>query len=244
MAPVLLTRSRADNARLAALLRPLGVPVLSWQGTRAALLEPEEGRPALRQAVESAEIVVFTSRRGVIALRGLLGRGLGRQLAGRRVAAVGTGTAAAVERLERGLTCAWTGTAGAASLAALLVRELPPGTRLLLARGMEAPDVPLRSLQEAGLLVDDRRVYRQLEPPIPGPAPERAAAVVCASPSAARRVLRWQPALASSPFVAIGETTATTLRELGSTSVRLARSPSPESLLEAVLATLGMRGNP
>lgn len=236
--PVVLTRSRSDNARLAALLAARGLIALSLPPLRAALVRPADGADDLARAVAGADVAVFTSRRGVLALRGLLGRRAIALLAQCRLAAVGATTAALLRRM--GLEPAWVGDHGAEELGVLLAAALPPGTRVLLLRAVEAPDVPARSLRDAGLLVDDRRVYRQVEPPRPASCPEQAAAIVCASPSAARRVLAWQPALAASPFVAIGRTTAAALASLGAARIVQAASPDPEALCRAVLEVTSM----
>lgn len=238
--PVLLTRSRADNARLASMLRGHGVPVLAWSTSRARVVSPCEARATLPALVAAASVVVFTSRRGVLALRALLGSRLRALLADRRVAAVGPGTAALLSRL--GASPAWVGDAGAAELGRRLGADLPAGTRVLLIRGTDAEEEPSVSLRDAGLLVEDRRVYRQEPPPPPRCAPRPLAAVACASPSGARRALGWHPWIAAAPFVAIGGTTAAALSELGIATIRVARVPTPESLCEAILETVRARG--
>lgn len=233
--PVVLTRSRADNARLAALLRP--VPALSWPATRARLLALPGGRAAVQAALGRADVVAFTSRRGVLAARAHAGR-LGPLLARARVAAVGEGTAHALGRM--GVVPAWTGDGGAAELGDLLVPHVT-GRRVLLLRGGEAAEPPADALRRAGALVTDLRLYAQDAPEPRDEAPREVGAVCCASPLAARRTMSAHPWLARFPCVAIGETTARALRELGVADVRVARRPDAVSLRDAILETIGAR---
>jgi uroporphyrinogen III methyltransferase / synthase len=106
--------------------------------------------------------VVLTSANGVEALftRGLHPRGLdARALAGVKVAAIGPGTAAALERFgvradvvpDRFV---------AEALVAAFPSPAPPGTRVLVARAEQARDVLPDGLGRAGYAVDVLSVYR------------------------------------------------------------------------------------
>ena len=246
--PIILTRSPPDNAELALRLRARGLSVLEWPALATRILPPRDGAGSVAEHVSRAEVIVLTSRRGIEAAEeslelpdgpGSLG-GLGRPcrladaFAGRRVACIGPATAASAE--ARGLTPSWTASgSGSAELAALLARACPAGTRALLLRSAAADDSLPRALTDAGLVVEDLRLYAPIEMDRPATEPIPVAAVVCASPSAARQLLAWHPWIADAAFVAIGATTARALAELGVARVHVARGSDPSALEEAVL---------
>ena len=232
---VVLTREPPDNDELAAALAAAGFGVLEWPCTATRWLEPEGGAEGLRGRLVAAGLVAFTSRRAVAGALRLLGEeGLAEALAGGRCAAVGPATAAALERA--GLAVALTAEGrGWRELGERLLAETGEGDRLLLVRSAAADERLPRTLEARGRVVDDVRLHGPGEP-----SPVRAearplAALVCASPAAARLLLAWNPWAAEQRFVAIGPTTAEALEdELGVARVAVATGTTTADLLAAI----------
>jgi len=86
-------------------------------------------------------------------------------------------------------------------------------------------------------VVEDVRLHGPGHPE-PVRSPELSiAAVACASPTAARNILAWNPWLRSRPFVAIGPTTGEALRrELGVELVIEAKGTTDADMLNAIRA--------
>jgi uroporphyrinogen-III synthase len=82
-----------------------------------------------------------------------------------------------------------------------------------------------RVLGDAGHAIATLTVYANDEPPIPRDGPFEVAAVLAASPSAARRLVAAMPWMAGCAFVSVGPTTTRALRELGVASVE---EPGPD----------------
>jgi uroporphyrinogen-III synthase len=108
---------------------------------------------------------------------------------------------------------------------------------VLLLRSRAADAALPDALAASGFAVEDIRVHELVEPERPAAEPQPLAAIVCASPSAARQVLAWHPWAASASFVAIGETTRKALDALGVRRVTVASAPTDEALADAVAAT-------
>lgn len=238
-APVLLTRAAPDNAALAARLRAAGVAVLEWPALATDETPAPDGPEGLAARCRGCERALFTSRRGVEAFERQAGgadaaRAL---LEGLKVAAVGPSTAARLGKL--GVVADLVGDgSGALALVPRLALERP--SRLLLVRSRAADDELPRALEAAGIAVSDLSLHGPVEPPAQRHPPRPVAAVACASPSAARRLLAWNPWLADAPFVAIGPTTARALEsELGVRRVTVARRPDDDSLFRALAGLAG-----
>jgi uroporphyrinogen III methyltransferase/synthase len=153
---VVVTRAREQASGLRARLAELGAEVVELPAIAVAPLEFD--LPDLA----GFEWVVVTSANGVDALftRGLLARGLdARALAGVKIAAIGPGTAAALERFgvradlvpERFV---------AESLVAAFPAPGAAGARVLIARAEQARDVLPVGLVDLGYAVDVLPVYR------------------------------------------------------------------------------------
>jgi uroporphyrinogen-III synthase len=242
--PVVLTRSPEDNAALERLLIGLGLEVEAWPAMETRMTPPQGGSAELLRRLEETDWVVFSSRRGVAAAVAITGEPeLVRALSRRALAAVGASTAQALENL--GLAVALTGDgSGAAALAPRLVAAVAPGARVALVRSGAADDGLPDALRAAGLGVDDLRLHEPVEPAgVLVPAHD-VLCVVCASPSAARRVLSWNPWSAVATFVAIGPTTARALAGLGVTRVVTADGPDAEALAAAVRRIAVTRARP
>ncbi len=239
-AAVVLTRERADNAPLREALVARGVPVVEIPCVATVFV------PATLPAGPFAA-AAFTSRRGVLGLEraGLVepllaaGPGGGRP----RIACVGAATAAELRRVGAEAEIVADPPTGEA-LARALAAHLAPGSAAALVRGnLSAHDIE-GDLRRAGIGCSPIVVYENVAPEVPALRPFPVAAVVVASPSAARRLLAANPWLAAAAFAAFGATTERALRDLGATRVHLTGTALPEQVarLEALCALAGGAG--
>lgn len=241
---VVVTRPRSKSGAAARALRAKGarvvfaplirtVPPRSWKP-----LDRELERLHLYEAVAftSANAVEFFFRR----LRELTGR---KPPPPRIVAAVGRATQKAVD--AKG----WTSSvvpddARAAGLAKVL--RVPRGARVLIPRAERGLDILPKALREAGARVRVVAAYRTV-PDVEGRRALRRAlalgadAVTFASGSAAALAVA-DLKLTGAAAVAIGPTTAATLRSKGVAPAAVAKRPDPESFAQAVVEAL--RGRP
>lgn len=166
---VLVTRTRQQASVLSASLAELGaVPV----EVAVISIEPLEEYGILDQAlgrIADYDWLVFTSANGVAAvLQRLADLGMDvRSLAGPRVAAIGPGTAAALE--ETGIRVDVVPEAFVAEgLAHALQQEGVEGRRVLIARAEDAREVLPQTLADAGAEVTVAPCYRTLPRPEAG----------------------------------------------------------------------------
>jgi uroporphyrinogen-III synthase len=232
--PVVLTRSAPDNAALAALLRARGVKVIEWSATRTHFLLAPEDAPALAARARRAVTIAVTSRRGVQALERCWGPDLADLVQQKDVVAVGTSTARALE--AAGIRCR--ALAGEGALAVAQHVAATGRGPVLLLRSATADDAAARHLRAAGFEVDDVEAY-VTHPSGQSPLePQALGVVACASPSAARSFLEAHPWARTSPFAAIGATTAAAVHGLGVERVVTAASPGDRELERAILEAL------
>jgi len=235
---VVLTREPPDNDSLGRLVRAAGFELLEWPAVATEWLAPPGGADGLAEAFERAACVAFTSRRAVTAAGRLLETrgGLAEALKTRRAAAVGPATAIALERAGVSPSVVAEGR-GWRELAGHLLAATQVSDRLLLIRSAAAEQGLPETLAAAGRLVEDVRLHGPGSPR-PVVIEERPLAVIaCASPSAARRILEWNPWTAACAFASIGPTTSKALREtLGIARVVEAAGPSDEELFNAIRA--------
>ena len=158
---VVVTRARHQASALASSLEERGAQVLEFPAIEIA--PPTDPRP-LAEAVAGIEAyhwVVFTSANGVDAFfaEAAAQHLDARCLAGVEVAAIGTGTQAALA--AHGITQVQVAREFCAEgLAGLLADKVRAGERVLIARAEEARDVLPRALEEQGALVSDVAAYR------------------------------------------------------------------------------------
>jgi uroporphyrinogen-III synthase len=232
---VLLTRSEEDCAEWAERLAQRGGEPVSLPCIRCEPVATPALRARLAAALERADWLVFTSRRGVEAFA-TLALTTGPRC---RVAVVGAATAQAatvglgrVDLVGRGGT--------AAALAATLVSDgtldLHPRVLLLLAEN--AGDVLERTLTAAGALCTRCDVYRTV--PVPPVEPRRPLStlrvdnVVLASPSAVTGFVRQIDVDVPVAVYTIGPSTTAAARSAGLGVTAEAREPSLEGILEAM----------
>jgi uroporphyrinogen-III synthase len=233
---VVLTRESEDNRPLEALLEADGLEVVDYPCIAVRLLEPPA---SVIRALGGGEFsaLVFTSRRGVAALLGALGRAGGIRLDEPLVAAVGKATAESLAALGVRVDLVAPEQTGE-SLARSLLQHLKPGDRVLAVRGDLTTGTVRQMLEAGGMIVEEAVVYENAVPDLaPLPADARYV-VVCASPSAAERFVEANPHLRESPFVAIGPVTARRMRELGIESPVVAGAPDPASMRDGVRRAL------
>ena len=158
---VVVTRARHQASALASALEERGAQVLEFPAIEIA--PPTDPQP-LAEAVAGIEAyrwVVLTSANGVDAFfaEAAAQRLDARCLAGAEVAAIGTGTQAALAAY--GITQVHVAREFCAEgLAGLLAGKVRAGDRVLIARAEEARDVLPRALEEQGAQVSDVAAYR------------------------------------------------------------------------------------
>jgi uroporphyrinogen-III synthase len=201
---ILLTRELQDNAALAQGLRDNGVKVREIPCMETHAIRPTRTPPA-------TAAVAFGSRRSVA---GYLAAGFPLPAI---VAAVGTATADALRQagIETHILCK---PATSTALALALARVLPTGATVLVPRGSLQGGLQ-SALIKQGLTPIEVVVYENREPTMPLFDPFPVAAIFVAAPSAGERLLRHYPWLRDRPFLAIGATTQSALKELAVTTI-------------------------
>jgi uroporphyrinogen III methyltransferase/synthase len=252
---VLVPRTRAQAGELTGLLRsygarPLEVPTIAVEPPRT----PQPMERAVRGLVSGRYAwVAFTSVNAVRAVREKLEEfGLdARSLAGVKVAAVGSATAASLAAF--GLRCDLV-PSGEQSSEGLLVdwpdydELLDMLDRVFLPRADIATETLVAGLKERGWAVDDITAYRTVRA-APPPAPVRESikgggvdAVLFTSSSTVRNLVGIAGKPHESTVIAcIGPQTAATARELGLSVDVLASSPSVETLVADLAAFVTAR---
>lgn len=234
---VAVTRPEGRAGSLAAALAAAGAAVVTVPLVVPA--DPADGGAALERAVAHLgdyDWVLFTSVTGVDRLLARLRDG--RDLAGRRLAAVGSATARALA--DRYLTAdVVAATARAEGLVEALVAAAPAGARALYPRAATARPVLADGLRAAGWTVDDVEAYQTV--PV-GPAPgdvDRllgADLALVASPSAAEALVALAAGRGCPPVVCIGPVTAEAASHLGLAVAATAARPDPDALVNATVA--------
>jgi uroporphyrinogen-III synthase len=246
---VVVTRPRAQVARLAALLEAYGAEV---EPVPAIRLEPPADWGPLDDAIARLDRfawVIFTSANGVTAFRERLAHA-GRDaaaLGSARVAAIGPETAAALRRASARVDVV-PAEYRAEALAAALRPHVEPGQAVLLVRAAEAREVLPQALAALGALVTVAPAY------LTRPAAEgadrirrlleahRVDVVTFTSSSTVRGFVALLPAgtarrlLAGVVLAAIGPITAATLAEHGLSAAVMPREYTVPALAAAIAA--------
>ena len=254
---ILITRSEEDCAEWAGEIerrgaRPVLLPCISSEA-----LDTPELRAALASALEQADWLVLTSRRGVESVAQLRAardatraadsataaeahpRGAQSALPRRtRVAVVGDATAAAARAAFGRVDLVGGGTAATLGVALAADPRLARGAQVVLALAANAGDTLERALARAGARCTRLDVYRTI--PAPPAARKRtlsslgAERVVLASPSAASGFVHQVDLDVPVAIYTIGPSTTAAARALGLAVTAEAREPSLEGILEAM----------
>lgn len=235
-ASVAVTRARAQASGLADRLRALGAEVVEAPAIRIVALD---GPPL---SVAGYDLICLTSPNGVrLFFDRLFAAGLdARALAGRRVAAIGPGTASAL----RFLGVVADVVPAERFVAEGLVEALAgvPVTRALVARAASARDVLVDALRDRGAEVDVVALYETVAEPLSAAQVAAVAAadyVTFTSSSTVRFLLEslgGDRSALPGRLVSIGPVTSATLREHGLEPHVEAARHDIDGLVEALLA--------
>jgi uroporphyrinogen III methyltransferase / synthase len=233
---IAVTRARAQASELAARLRELGARVVEAPAIR---IRPLAGATP---DLSGYDLVCLTSPNGVALLFERL-RAAGadaRALAGSKVAAIGPGTAAALQ--AHGVSADLVPERSTAEGLVEALREVP-ARRALIARAREARDVLPEALRERGTQVDVLELYETEAEPMDGEALTAARAadyVTFTSSSTVRFFLKSAgdpPGLSpATRIVSIGPVTSATLREHGLEPHVEAHRHDIDGVVEALVA--------
>ena len=216
---VVVTRARAQASGLAATLNELGADVVEAPTIR---IEPRPVEGPVAETVDAIgdyDVVCVTSANGAdLLLDALTARGRdARALAGVTVAAIGPGTAAALERRGVRADVVPERSVAEALLESLASVELS-GKRVLVARPAEAREVLPDGLRERGAEVDEVELYSTVEElvgEVTLAEVAKADYVTFASSSSVKRFLDATTLPDGARVVSIGPVTSTTVRERG-----------------------------
>ena len=239
---VVVTRARAQASGLAATLRGLGADVVEAPAIR---IEPRplDGDVArMVDQIAGYDLICLTSPNGVgLLFDALAGAGRdARALAGATIAAIGPGTARALE--ARGIR---PDLVPERSIAESLLEELSKlelnGRRVLIARAADARDVLPDGLRERGADVETVALYDTVGEPLSGEAVDALAGADYVTFTSSSTVTRFLDAVGDSApngarIVSIGPVTSATARERGlEVHVEAARHDI-DGLVEALVA--------
>ena len=232
---ILLTRDVDDSAAWAERIAACGALPVLLPCIRKQAIDTPELRSALAAAVQTADWLVLTSKRGVAAFAALCAAPLPART---RIAVVGGATAEAARTALGRADLIGGGTADrlGEALAAALDRARQP--HVLLALAANADDGLARTLSRAGARCTRCDVYRTV--PAPPREPKQALStlgadnIVLASPSAVTGLLHQLALDAPAAVYTIGPSTTAAARAHGLNVTAEARSPSFEGILEAM----------
>lgn len=238
---ILVTRAEDDARLWASRLEELGATPIVFPCIEYVLKEDQETATQLENALNSAQWLIFCSRRAVQAVDGLLQQAGSRLPETIRIAVVGPATAQAARTLlGRADLQAKGGTASA--LCSELAPELAQGDRVVAALTSISDHSIETRLGELGAKVCRIDVYRS------GPSPvqksrtsfntEQVDLALLASPSAVTGLLNRATVPASIPVLTIGPTTTAAARTAGLNVLAEARERGLESMLEALEKSL------
>lgn len=232
---VLLTRTIDDNAAWAERLIQAGARCIALPCITTEPIGDRETLRKLKDALQRANWIIFTSRHGVEAFASAVDREAV-QLA--RLAVVGPATAAAAtQAFGRVDHVSDAGTAR--DLAQTLAARIAPGTEVLIAVAENAGDVLQKTLTEAGAQCTRIDLYRTV--PARPSARKRALStlnvdnVLLASPTAVAGLLNQVDVdTSTTAFFTIGPSTTAAAEAAGLGIKAQAETPSLEGLMEAM----------
>jgi uroporphyrinogen-III synthase len=237
---ILVTRAEEDARSWADRLRDWGAHAEVLACLTCRFRDDPRTRAALRGALDGADWLALTSRRGVDAVAALAPPEL---LGRRRIASVGETTARRCrERLERVDLVApgGTGRALAETLAGALTADVAAGRRpvVAVAAADKAPPELERTLDPLGVEVRRVAVYETIPAPPREPRIDLAGwgieVILLASPSAVEGLAAQATFPPSTHLVSIGPSTSEAIRRAGWPVAGEAKTRDLEGLLEAM----------
>jgi len=233
---IVITRPAEKGRRLAERLRSFGAVPIEFPTVRIAPAESGPLDDALR-ALETFDWIVFTSANGVEAAFDRLaaaGRDA-RDVARRRVAAIGPATARALR--ERGVEPALVPERYVAEAILEALGDVR-GLSFLLPRADIAREALAVGLRAKGAAVTEVAAYRTVAADGPPPDLSAADAVTFTSSSTVRNFLASGASVGRAKVVCIGPVTAATARELGLTVDAVAEAYTEDGLIQALEGAL------
>lgn len=235
---IVITRAREQLPELADKIRAQGGEAIEFPTIEFAPLKDFHALDDVLARLSEFDWVVFTSANGVRAVVGRM-NALGLSpawLAATRVAAIGPGTARALEAV--GVRVAFIPTK---FLGEQIAQELPieAGARALLLRADIASDVLAQGLRARGVMVEDADAYRTVMPPTRAIDLTQADALTFTSSSTVQNFLAMLDEAAHSvlqplDLFCIGPVTAATARELGLRVTAVAAEHTLDGLVKAM----------
>jgi uroporphyrinogen III methyltransferase/synthase len=233
---IVITRPRDRARRLAERLRSLGAEPIVFPTVR---IEPADPGPldAAVRSLPQYDWIVFTSANGVEAFhaRLLAAEKDARDLASRKVAAIGPVTAQALRR--RGVEPALVPGEYVAEAILASLGEVR-GLRFLLPRADIAREALAAGLREKGAVVTEVVAYRTVGAGTTPPDLSRADAVTFTSSSTVRHFVASGAQAGRAKVVCIGPVTAATARELGLVVDAVAATYTEDGLIQALEGAL------
>jgi uroporphyrinogen-III synthase len=236
---VLVTRALEDAERWASRLTLLGAVPVVFPCLILEMIDNQEIRQSLHDALREARWLVLTSTRGAVAAGVLLGGELPAHV---RVAVVGPTTArAAIGSVGRVDLMAKTASSGGlgAELADVVRDDSGMGALgVVVAGAVGGRDEAEIALRAAGVAVTRLDLYRTT--PIPRATKKRQLGaegiqdVLLASPSAVRGLMNAAVVPVDARVIAIGPTTSAAARAAGLAVTAEARRPSLEGMIEVM----------
>lgn len=231
---ILLTRAPSDNETWAERLARAGATPIALPCIGTEAIADAATARALAAALEAANWLVFTSRRGVEAVAALQQGDLADTV---RIAVVGPATAAAAKQ-DLGRVDLMNTAGTAASLAAELAERVAAGSHVVIAVAENAGDVIERTLAATGATCTRIDVYRTV-PMLPSGTKRALSSlgadnVLLASPSAVAGFLNQVDVDSDAAIYTIGPTTTAAARAAGLSVKAQAPTPSLDGLMEAM----------
>jgi uroporphyrinogen III methyltransferase/synthase len=233
---IVITRPKDRARRLAERLRALGAEPIVFPTVRIEPAEPGLLDSAVRSLSEF-DWIVYTSANGVEAFWArLLAAGKdARDLAGRKVAAIGPVTAQALR--HRGVEPALVPREYVAEAILDALGEVR-GLRFLLPRADIAREALAAGLRKKGALVTEVTAYRTVGAGAAPPDLSRADAITFTSSSTVRHFVAAGAGPGDAKVVCIGPVTAATARELGLVVHAVATTYTEDGLIQALEGAL------
>lgn len=229
---VILTQEQTDNEHLGSKLDALGISWLSYPCIATQLLPYKGDTLPGGGELEDFKVVAFTSKRGVAGMLEVKERLLDARPI---VACVGDATALEVKTLL-GLDCSIrTRIQTSVGLTQAIANKLSEPAALLHPRGNKTSGEFKLTMEGQGWKVCEVVVYENIAPDMEPLGEVKTAAVVFASPSAAKRFFETNHDLTQrTSCIAIGPTTGQALHTLGAVDVIEAKQPSIDGLADSI----------